>query len=356
VEFDALLLLSFGGPDGPEDVEPFLDNVLRGRSVPPERRREVAAHYMLFGGRSPINDRSRDLLAALDREFRARGRPRRLYWGNRNWKPYLGDTVARMRDEGVSRAAVLVTSAYSSYSSCRQYLEDLEAAQRKVGPAAPELVKLRPYFNHPGFVEPLAAGLRDALRAAGPGAPVLMSAHSLPGSMAAGCDYEAQLVETAGLVATAAGVAPDGWKLVFQSRSGPPSQPWLGPDVVDVIRALPGGTQAVVVAPIGFVSDHMEVVYDLDTQAAEEAARRGVRLVRSATPAAHPRFARMVGELLAEMEDPAGSPPAQLGGLGPAPCPCRPGCCPAGRPAGRPAGAGRAPDDLSLEQPFSETA
>ena len=327
MRFDALLLLSFGGPDGPEDVMPFLENVVRGRPVPPDRLQQVAGQYMRFGGRSPINDHNRALLASLQANLEAQGRSLPLYWGNRNWKPYVADTVARMRDDGISRAAVFVTSAYSSYSSCRQYLDDLERARAAAGPGAPELVKLRPYFNHPGFVEPLAEGLRAALTDAGPEAPVLMTAHSIPSAMAATCDYERQLSETAELVAAAAGVEAGRWQVVYQSRSGPPSQPWLEPDVLETIAALPEGTPSVVVAPIGFVSDHMEVAYDLDTQAAAAASERGIRLVRSATPGTHPRFVQMVLELLAEAEDPGAVRPA-LGSLGPAPCPCAPGCCP----------------------------
>lgn len=330
-----MLLLSFGGPDGPDDVMPFLANVVGGRPVPPERLEQVAAHYMLFGGRSPINAANRALLAALQSEFASHGRPRPVYWGNRNWKPYVADAVAQMRDDGVERAAVFVTSAYSSYSSCRQYLEDLERARKEVGAGAPESVKLRPYFNHPGFVEPLAEGLRAALTEAGAGVPVLMSAHSIPESMAATCDYEGQLRETATLVAAAAGVPEGRWRLVYQSRSGPPAQPWLGPDLLDVIAGLPAGTTRVVVAPIGFVSDHMEVVYDLDTQARDAAAARGVRLVRSPTPGGHPRFVHMVCELIAELEDPEGSSPLSCGPSAPAPSPCRPGCCPPPHRPGR---------------------
>jgi protoporphyrin/coproporphyrin ferrochelatase len=327
VQFDAVLLLSFGGPDGPDDVRPFLENVLRGRPVAPGRIDEVAGHYHRFGGRSPINDHNRALLDAMRAEFASHGRPRPLYWGNRHWSPYLADTVAQMRDDGVEQAVVFVTSAYSSYSSCRQYLDDLESARRHVGPGAPELHKLRPYFNHPGFVAPLADGLVAALATIGPGAIVLMSAHSLPSSMAATCDYEAQLLETGALVARAAGVPDDGWRLVFQSRSGPPTQPWLGPDVRDVIAELPAGTD-VVVAPIGFVSDHMEVVYDLDTDAAGAAAARGIKFVRSPTPGTDPRFVHMICQLIAEIEDPENHRPEVSGGGTPARWPCRPGCCP----------------------------
>ena len=327
VPFDAVLLLSFGGPDGPDDVRPFLENVLRGRPVTPERMDEVASHYLHFGGRSPINAFNRELLDAIRSELAVHGHPHPVYWGNRNWAPYLADTVAQMGEDGVERAAVFVTSAYSSYSSCRQYLDDLEGARRKVGPGAPELQKLRPYFNHPGFVGPLADGLRQALSTVRPGTVVLMSAHSIPSSMAATCDYEAQLRETAALVVGAVGVADLPWQLVFQSRSGPPSQPWLGPDVLDVISTLPEGGD-LVIAPIGFVSDHMEVVYDLDTQAAEAAAARGIRLVRSPTPGTDPRFVHMICELMAEIEEPETHRPATCGTGAAAPWPCRPGCCP----------------------------
>ena len=318
MRFDALLLLSFGGPDGPDDVRPFLANVLRGRPVPPERVEQVAGNYMLFGGRSPINGQNRELLAALQEVM-----DRPVYWGNRNWHPFLADTLARMRDDGIGRAAVFATSAYSSYSGCRQYMEDMERARAEVGPGAPELVKLRPFFDHPGFYGPLTEGLAAAVAGAGPEAPVLMSAHSIPESMAATCDYQSQLAATAARVAAGAGVDPGRWRQVYQSRSGSPSQPWLGPDVVEAIAGLPDGTEAVVVAPIGFVSDHMEVIYDLDTAAAGAARERGVRLIRSATPGSHPAFVAMVADLVTELEAAGGVPPW-----------CRPGCCP---PPRRPA-------------------
>jgi ferrochelatase len=333
VPFDALLVVSFGGPEGPDDVRPFLANVLRGRRVNPERLEEVAARYLEFGGVSPINDQNRALVAAL----RASRPDLPIYWGNRNWHPYLADTVGQMAADGIRQAAAFVTSAYSSYSSCRQYLEDLDRARAQVGPGAPRLTKLRPFWNHPGFVAPLADGLRAARADAGPEAPVLMSAHSIPVDMATTCDYEAQLGDTAALVAEQAGEPAGAWTLVFQSRSGPPRQPWLGPDVDDAITALPGPPPAVIVVPIGFVSDHMEVVYDLDRLASERAARLGIRLVRSATPGVDPRFVAMVGDLLDEASGQA--PPASLGRMGPAAFPCRYGCCPApprpGDPPGR---------------------
>lgn len=299
----------------------------------PERLQAVAAHYLEFGGVSPINAQNRALRAALEQALRARGTPMPVYWGNRHWYPYLSEVVAQMRDDGIETAAAFVTSAYSSYSGCRQYMDDLAAARAHVGPDAPEVVKLRPFFNHPGFVAPLAEGLRRARAVTGPDAPVLMTAHSIPVAMADTCDYERQLRETARLVADAAGEEPASWSLVYQSRSGPPAQPWLGPDVSDAIAALPAGTESVIVVPVGSVSDHMEVVYDLDHEAAARARARGVRLVRSATPGIDPAFVEMVCLLVDEARDPALGRLA-LGGMGPAPGPCRPGCCPG--PAPRP--------------------
>ncbi|MBV9661902.1 MAG: ferrochelatase [Acidimicrobiales bacterium] len=327
VGFDAVLVLSFGGPDGPGDVVPFLQNVLRGRPLAPGRAEQIAEHYMHFGGHSPINEHNRALVQALSIQLAERGTPRTVYWGNRHWHPLLADTVSQMGRDGIRRAAVFVTSAYSSYSSCRQYLEDIEAARRAVGPKAPELVKLRPFFNHPGFIEPLADGVAAALRQAGPAAPVLMSAHSIPTAMAGSSRYQLQLQETARLVAEAASIPGDAWSLVFQSRSGSPAQPWLGPDVVEAINAFPASTGSVVVAPIGFVSDHMEVVYDLDIQAAEAAAARGIEMVRSATPGADPRFVDMVCTLIDELHQPARTLPRALGSMGPAPSPCPARCC-----------------------------
>lgn len=318
MRFDALLVLSFGGPEAAEDVMPFLRNVVRGRDVPEERLEQVASQYMRLGGRSPINDANRALVAALRRKL-----DRPVYWGNRNWKPCLGETVARMRADGIASAAVFATSAYSSYSGCGQYLHDMARARVEAGDGAPELVKLRPFFDHPGFVEPLAEGLAAAV--AGPAAadaPVLMTAHSLPVGMADACDYRSQLARTARLVAEMAGVDQNRCRLVYQSRSGPPSQPWLGPDIGAALAGLPPGTGEVVVVPIGFVSDHMEVVHDLDLVAAAQAAEKGVRLVRTPTPGRHPSFVRMVADLLEEAE----------AGDDRWPVPCKPGCCPPGPP------------------------
>jgi ferrochelatase len=324
--FDALLLVSFGGPEGPDDVLPFLRNVVQGRPVRPERIEEVAAHYLSFGGVSPINEQNRLLIGALRHELSGRQRNLPVYWGNRNWHPFLADAVRQMQADGIRRAAAFVTSAYAGYSSCRQYLEDLARARAAVGPNAPEMVKLRPFFNHPGFVAPLATGLQAARTAAGPGAPVLMSAHSIPCSMAATSAYERQLGETARLVAAAAGEPPDQWTLVFQSRSGPPQQPWLGPDINDAVASLPHHVADVIVVPIGFVFDHMEVRYDLDRMATETAANRGIRLLRTPTPGTDARFVNMILDLVEEAD---GQRPAEfLGDLGPAAFPCAPGCCP----------------------------
>ncbi len=312
MDFDAVLVVSFGGPEGPDDVMPFLENVLRGRPVSPERKAQVAAHYHELGGVSPINGQNRELVAALERALAGRGSRLPVYFGNRNWHPYLRDTVATMHADGIRRAAAFVTSAYSSFSGCRQYVQDIEAA-RADSPGAPEITKLRAFFDHRGFVEPLAEGLREARAKAGPDAAVLMTAHSIPTAQAATCAYESQLRETARLVAKLAGEEAGDGSLVYQSRSGPPSQPWLGPDVNDAISAL--SAPAVIVAPIGFVSDHMEVVYDLDHQAAAAAASRSIGFFRSSTPGCDPRFVDMICELVEE---------------GTA-CPALTGCCP--RPA-----------------------
>jgi ferrochelatase len=315
VPFDAVLVLSFGGPESPEEVVPFLENVLRGRPVPLGRIDQVAAHYMEFGGRSPINAHNRALVDALGPALAERGLPLPVYWGNRNWHPYLPDTVARMRHDGIRRAAVFVTSAYSSYSGCRQYLDDMAAARRAVGDGAPQLVKLPVFYDRPGFVEPLAAGLRAALATAGPAVPVLMSAHSIPEALAATCDYQKQLTATGTLVAEAAGLATDGWSLVFQSRSGPPAQPWLEPDIAATINGLPPETTCAVVVPVGFVSDHMEVVYDLDRVAVDAGMARGIDVIRTPTPGTDIRFVAMICDLVAESAE--------------SPLDCRPGCCPA---------------------------
>jgi protoporphyrin/coproporphyrin ferrochelatase len=327
VEYDAFILLSFGGPEKPEDVMPFLRNVVRGRGVPEERLAAVAEHYMHFGGVSPINQQCRDLLAALDLDLPA-------YWGNRNWHPMLEDTVARMRDDGVRHALGFATSAYGGYSSCRQYWEDIARARAKVGPGAPMISKLRQFWDHPGFVGPHASAVRSALETLDPArrssTRIVFTAHSIPVSMAenagpTGGRYTAQLAETARLVhAEAAADLP--WDLVWQSRSGPPQVPWLEPDVNDHLAALAEkGVTDVVVSPIGFVSDHLEVLWDLDNEAAETARDLGLGYARAATPGVDPRFVAMVRELVEERT--AGAPRRRLGTL-PVWDECPGGCCP----------------------------
>ncbi|MFM8893485.1 MAG: ferrochelatase, partial [Planctomycetia bacterium] len=301
--YDAVLLVSFGGPDGPDDVIPFLENVLRGRNVPRERMLEVAEHYQHFGGKSPINAQNLALLEAIRGELARRGPALPVYWGNRNWHPLLTDTLREMADAGIRRAVAFVTSAYSSYSGCRQYRENIAAACAPLGDRAPQVDKIRVFFNHPGFVEPMAANVKRALEAfpatCRKDVPVLFTAHSIPTSMAANCRYEPQLVEASRLVAEHAGV--HNWRLVYQSRSGPPTQPWLEPDVCDAIRALHAdGASRLVIAPIGFISDHMEVLYDLDTEAAELCRELGVHLSRAATVGTDPVFVGMIRDLIAE--------------------------------------------------------
>jgi protoporphyrin/coproporphyrin ferrochelatase len=342
VGYDAFLLLSFGGPERPADIMPFLQNVTRGRGVPPERLAEVAEHYQHFGGVSPINEQCRQLLAALTTDFAGHGIDAPLYWGNRNWHPMLADTLATMRDDGIKRALAFVTSPYGSYSSCRQYLEDIAAARAAVGPQAPVVHKLRHYHDHPGFVEPLADGVREARAGLPQTRPertrLVMTAHSIPTSMAAtagpdGGRYEAQLDETARLVAKAG--APDlGWDLVWQSRSGPAHMPWLEPDINEHLESLAAqGVQAVVVSPIGFVSDHLEVVWDLDTEAADTAKRLGLAYARAATPGVDPRFVAMVRQLVQERiaveqaTDPATVTRERLGDV-PVWDTCASHCCP----------------------------
>jgi protoporphyrin/coproporphyrin ferrochelatase len=343
--YDAFLLLSFGGPEGPDDVLPFLENVTRGRGVPEERLAEVAEHYHAYGGVSPINAQCRDLLAAIGTEFAAGGIDLPLYWGNRNWHPFIEDTVRQLKADGVERAIAFVTSAYSSYSACRQYLDDIDRAVAAVGPGAPRIDKIRPYFNHPGFVEPFAASVEAALAGlpaqAQAGARLVFTAHSVPAGMAAssgsvsqgtevpgayGGRYAAELREASKLISerVRGGTLP--FDLVFQSRSGPPSVPWLEPDVNDHLAGLAKGTKAngallregppsgVVVVPVGFVSDHMEVVHDLDVEAAETAASLGLPFARAKAPGPTPRFAAMVRELVAERV--SGAEPQALGSFG----------------------------------------
>ncbi|MXW59937.1 MAG: ferrochelatase [Acidimicrobiia bacterium] len=308
-EPEAILIVSFGGPEGPDDVMPFLRNVTRGRGIGDERLAAVAEHYHLFGGVSPINQCNRDLVAALAAELGARGVDLPVYWGNRNWSPMLADTMAQMRDDGVSSAVGFATSAFGSYSGCRQYAEDIERARAEVGPDAPLVYKVPPFWDQDGFLSAMADNLGVARRAV-PTAPVVFTAHSIPESMAATAPYEAQLNEACHQVAERA-VASQ-WSLAYQSRSGSPQIPWLEPDIGDQLdRLADAGADAVVVVPIGFVADHMEVIYDLDTEARQRADMLGLRLIRVPTVGTHPAFVKMIADLV----------------LAPLPAPCPVDCC-----------------------------
>lgn len=328
-DYDAILIVSFGGPEGMDDVIPFLENVLRGRNIPHERMLQVARHYELFGGVSPINEQNRKLIAALKGEFEGNGPNLPIYWGNRNWHPLLADTLCQMRDDGIKNALAFVTSAYSSYSSCRQYLENIAKAQPEIGPATPRIAKIRAFYNHPLFIAANVENVRAALKAIPQlrrsAVQIVFTAHSIPKSMAQNCDYEAQLQDTSHLIAASLG--HDDWRLVYQSRSGPPTQPWLGPDICDYLRELKeGGGNDVVVAPIGFVSDHMEIIYDLDTQARQLCDEIGLNMVRAATVGTHPLFVRMIRELVHERINPNGNR-RFLGPGGPGHDVCPADCC-----------------------------
>lgn len=363
--YDALLLLSFGGPEGPDDVVPFLENVTRGRGIPRERLKEVGQHYFLFGGVSPINAQNRELLDALRKDFSEHGLDLPVYWGNRNWAPLVTDTLRQMTDDGHRRVLVLATSAYASYSGCRQYRENLAdslAALEAEGRPVPRVDKLRHYFNHPGFVRPMTDAVLTALAAlpegVRDGARLAFTTHSVPTASAdtsgppelhtdngEGGAYVAQHLDTARVIADAVREATGvdhPWKLVYQSRSGAPHIPWLEPDICDHLEELHAdGAPAAVMVPIGFVSDHMEVKYDLDTEAAAKAAELGLPVARAATVGADPRFAAAVRELVLEraaVEQGLETRRCALGSLGPSHDVCPAGCCPARSP--RPAAAG----------------
>ncbi len=327
--YDALLIVSFGGPERRDDVLPFLENVLRGKPVPHERMLAVAEHYYELGGVSPINAQNRTLIAALERELAEQGPRLPIYWGNRNWHPLLADTLRQMQSDGVRRALAFFTSAYSSYSGCRQYRENIAAAQAEVGPAAPQIEKLRVFFNHPGFIEPMIESTRAALAQIPPdrraAAELIFTAHSIPLAMARGCRYEEQLREACHLVTD--GVGRKDWHIVYQSRSGSPAQPWLEPDICDFLRERrAAGVRDVVVVPIGFISDHLEVIYDLDIEAQRVAREIGLNMVRAATVGTHPRFVRMVRELVVERMAP-GSERLALGEFAASHDVCPVDCC-----------------------------
>lgn len=335
-EYDAILLLSFGGPEGPDEVMPFLERVVAGRPVPRERLVGVSKHYLTMGGVSPINARVRELIAALEAALADKGPKLPIYWGNRFWHPLLEETVTKMRDDGRKRVLCVVTSAYSSWSGCRAYWRDIERAREAV-PGAPEIDRVRTYFNHPGFVETCIARVREGLETLGDRAgeaTVLFSAHSIPNGMAAACDYEEQLAEVARLCTEA--LSLERTQIVYQSRSGPPRVPWLEPDVGDAIRTLAEDrpSSAVLVAPIGFVADHMEVVWDLDTEARAIAEECGLTFARAPAANVHPAYVEALRDLIEERVSGREERPT-AGRLPARPDTCRPGCCPDGRP-GRP--------------------
>lgn len=363
VAYDALLLLGFGGPEGQDDVIPFLRNVTAGRGIPDERLEEVAHHYRHFGGVSPINQQNRDLVAALDAELRARGIDLPVYWGNRNWMPYVADAVQQLHADGHRRVLALATSAYSSYSSCRQYREDLADALEATGVGEQlQIDKVAQFFDHPGFVTPFVDGIRsglEKLREHGIEKPdeieVLFSTHSIPVADAErsgprdrdfgpGGAYAAQHTAVAEQIMRTLG-SESPWQLVYQSRSGPPSVPWLEPDVNDAIAALPAqGRRGVLIVPLGFVSDHMEVMWDLDTEAIETATELGLVAVRTATPGTSPTYVAGLVDLIEERLQ--GTPASQrerVTSLGPWFDVCRPGCCENARLGFRPALAGLTP-------------
>ncbi len=332
MNYDAILVVSFGGPESKEEVMPFLENVLRGRNIPRERLLTVAEHYYLFEGKSPINEQTRALIVALDAELKRHGHDLPIYWGNRNWHPLLPEALKKMKEDGIQRAVGLVTSAYSSYSGCRQYREDIARAQSEIGPGAPAVDKLRAFFNHPGFIEPTIDRVRDALQSipqnAKENVQIVYIAHSIPVSMANTCDYVLQLQEVRRLVSEALGQKND--VLVYQSRSGSPGQPWLEPDILDHLRQVKNQSlaSAVVLAPISFISDHMEVLYDLDIEARQLCEKLALPMARAQTVGVDPRFITMLRELILERMNPQLERRA-LGILGPRPDICVEGCCPA---------------------------
>lgn len=359
-DYDALLFVSFGGPEGPDDVIPFLENVLRGKPVPRERMLEVAEHYNHFGGVSPINEQTRDLMDAVKSDFEANGIDLPIYWGNRNWHPFLADTYRQMMADGVKRPLAFVVSGYSCYSGCRQYREDMYRAQAEIGIESPWTDKIRTFFNHPDFVAANAEHLEQALTDLGDvdrgDVHVAFTAHSIPTPMAETSAYVPQLTESARLISESCGFGADNWKLVYQSRSGRPQDPWLDPDICDYIAELgTAGVKNLIVMPIGFLSDHMEVMFDLDEEAMQASAEAGITMVRGKTVGVHPRFVAMIRKLFQERlgaaePEVAGKLPAKhdicpLNCCAPPPAPKRPagaGRPGGGRPSGtRPVGSGR---------------
>jgi protoporphyrin/coproporphyrin ferrochelatase len=332
MNYDAILVVSFGGPESREDVIPFLENVLRGKNVPRQRLLAVAEHYYHFDGKSPINAQTRELIAALSTELEEHEIKLPIYWGNRNWDPLLPDTLQKMKEDGIRHAIGFVTSAYSSYSGCRQYRENIARAREEVGLGAPEVDKIRAFFNHPAFIEATVERVHDALRVipseAVQNVQIVYVAHSVPMSMARTSDYVMQLEEVRRLVSTALGYKNH--VLVYQSRSEAPGQPWLEPDILDHLREVKAKNlaTAVVIAPISFVSDHMEVLYDLDVEARNLCDELGFPISRAKTVGVHPKFIGMIRELIEERLNPDAERRAS-GSLGPRSHVCAEDCCPA---------------------------
>lgn len=333
LDYDAILFVSFGGPEGRDDVIPFLENVLRGRNVPRERMLAVAEHYYHFDGISPINQQNRELIMAVEKRLREIGIGLPVYWGNRNWHPLLTDCVEQMKRDGIRRALAFVTAAVSSYSSCRQYRQNILDACDKVGDDAPVIDKIRVFYNHPNFIAANVARVQEAIARlpveSQSDLRILFTAHSIPCSMSNTSRYVPQLQESCRLVAEQLGVPADRWELVYQSRSGRPEDPWLEPDILDVLREIPENSkQGIVVVPIGFLSDHMEVLYDLDTEAADLCKERNLQMQRAGTVGTHPLFVEMVAKLIAERVQ-GGTPREAIGEYGPSHDVCPQDCCPA---------------------------
>lgn len=314
-KYDALLIVSFGGPEGMGDVLPFLDNVLRGKNVPESRKKEVAHHYEMFGGVSPINSHNRELKKLLEEKLDIP-----VFWGNRNWKPYLRDALLEMKNAGVKNALAFVTSAYGSYSGCRQYLENMEQARSEMGAGAPVITKLRFFYDHPKFIEAIVHKINKSLHTLSEDRKenlhVAFTAHSIPESMAKNSPYVSQLTQTCEKVAK--NLQLENWNLVYQSRSGPPTIPWLGPDILDHIGQLSErkGVKNLLISPIGFVSDHMEVLYDLDVEAKKLCDELGIFMIRAETPGNDPRMIQMILELVEEQQQESAQPFI-----------CKPDCC-----------------------------
>ena len=337
--YDAILVLSFGGPEGPDDVIPFLENVLRGKNVPRERMLEVAEHYNHFGGVSPINAQCRELIDKLETELSEHSIRLPVYWGNRNWHPMLADTLKQMKADGVQKVLTYVTSGFSCYSGCRQYREDIVAATEAADCDDIEFHKLRVFYNHPDFISVTSKNVRQALDSlpenSRESVKIAFTAHSIPYSMSSTSDYEKQLKESCRLVAESMSLDTSQWDLVYQSRSGRPQDPWLEPDICDYIRDLhASGRNAMVICPIGFLSDHMEVMYDLDDEARKLCDELGMTMQRAATPGSHPTFIQMIRKLIQERTNNAQR--ECIGNFGPNHDVCPDDCCPRPRRPGRP--------------------